>query len=868
MRHQVPIQGFRGVITSVDEALVKKGYATDSHNVRSEDGSLTVRNGIRSIAQSFTGTPKGLHLAYGYDDSYAYAEEYVGFRESGGSVKPFSIDVDTGAGTEITNSGAALSLTNAEWIGCNFQGFAFYLTPGGTVYKHEVGDNTSWSALDPGQPNQFTTNNYPFYEFTGEDSGNTVAAGTTFSWAGFTGGGFATNTPASGVSPTTYVSTSGTDVVITSNKGGLASYTRMDFTLDMNAATAGIQDWSSVTGIQFTLSREDGEYWQDGDNGADDWPWAINSANARVWLYDNAGTPNSVELTGGVQTKVANNGAVSYRFILTIPPTDRGAEWSDTRKIRIFLPIIGEPGVSTADHEFRVSQITVDEEGGTADVPETAELRFGAVAYNADQHTEAINPTFGEETLIAITGKSRYYGSSQAESFLGNAVTVNIPASQITTLQSAAGVTHIRYYVAFMDEGTPSKYTMRLMDELEVGDAEAGMYQVPYTYEELRALPLREEYIGQYESLGTPVCMTAFRQWMVYGYAGGTGNVKHSRVGQPYALYSINDDAGGGDLAEDQNRGANFTLADNFADQPVTMVGADYSLYVFGAKGVYVQSGRKPSGLTPFRKVPGVPGVLGLRSACKWRADNGVDGVAYVAKDGESVWFTVAAASFDNPEPTYSAIELTSTVRGKLKSFLFAGSTPTVDKVYIFHDDRDDALWVCYQNRAMVLRRKNTFQGERAWEFYTYNITSGTLTDWEAQVDQGLRCLKSDGSLYEAERNKSTGFALIGGTGRDDGGNVPAGRYWQSGEYIGPRRRCFGVTVIRHTTTETVPVTVYTDREPSGQTKTVAANDDYVRFGQFAQGLKHSYRVTVTEGQVGIQALILEETRLDRNYIK
>lgn len=856
------IRGFRPALTSVDRSLLSPEIASDTHNVRLEDGAVRVRNGIRTVAASFSGTPKGIHHARGYDNAYTFREEYVGFRSSGGSVKPFSINVDTGAGTEITNGGTALALANTEWIGENFNGEALYLTPGGDVYRHAVGTNTSWSLLDPGQPNQFTTGNYPRLTFEKTESGNTSTTGTAFSWAGFTGAGFADN-GGSGVCPTAFGSVSGSSVVVDANNGGINLYAWYDFDLDMNAATAGIQDWSNATGIQFTLARTDGNQWV-GTSGQD-WPWAIGSGNARIWLTDN--TANTVELTGAVQTIVDEMGDYSYRFLLDIPVASRGTQWSDSRYLQIRLPS-NNTGVTpaTRDYDFSISQITVQAAGSTIATPDLVGIRFGAVAYNEEYDAEAVNPTFSDEVDMSIEDASRYFANTATATFLGNVCTLTIPAAQVTTLQAAAGVTHIRYYVAFMDEGTATSYTMRLMGVQEVDAVDAGTYEIPFTYEELRALPLREEKIGEYIEVGNPVCMAAYRQWMVWGYAGGIANIKHSRVGKPYALASTSDDAGGGDLPEDQNRAATFTLADDFADQPVSMVGTDSSLYILGTEGVYVQSGPKPYQLTPPRRVPGALGTLGLRSACTWRSDNGIEGVAYVSKDGESVWFLVAGADFGTSEPSFSLIELTAGIRGKLKTFLFQSSAPTVDKVYIFHDQRDDALWVTFQNRAMVLRRKNIFNKGRAWEFYTYNITSGTLTDWVARQEHGLRCLKSDGSLYEAERRKSTNFTEITGTGRDDGGNVPADRYWESGEFFGPRRRSFRARVERRTDSEPVSVTAYTDREPSGQIITIAATDKYKRFGQFAMGQSHRYRLIVTEAQAGVQLLEIEERVVGKGY--
>jgi hypothetical protein len=850
------IRGFRPALTSVDRSLLSPEIASDTHNVRLEDGSVRVRNGIREVAASFSGTPKGLHFAIGYDNSYVKKEEYVGFRLSGGSVKPFSIHVDTGVGTEITNGGTPLALTSAEWIGENFNGKALYLRPGGAVYRHEIGNNTSWSLLDPGQPNQFTTGNYPHLAFEVNEPPY-VGPPVTVSWAGFTGSGFTSG----GAAPVSFGSVVNGEVVITHDD---ADFQDVEFALDFTAATAGIQDWSDVTQISFTISRQNGnKWWATGVPPFLQFGIGGSPSGGVVSIEDNAS--NTVALVGTV-TEVVNEGRYSYNFALTIPKDQRGAEWTDTRYLYCGFHSNSNEG-TLADRTFVLSAITLDVMSPTPrPTPDTVGIRFGAVAYNEEYDVEAVTPTFSAEFNISIEDASRYFDDTAATTFLGNVVTLTIPEAQVTTLQAAAGVSHIRYYVAFMDEGTATSYTMRLMGVQDVDAVGAGTYEIPYTYEELRELTLREEGIGTYTAVGTPVCMAAYRQWMVWGYAGGIANVKHSRVGVPFALASTSDDAGGGDLPEDQNRAATFTLSDNFADQPVSMVGTDSSLYILGGQGVYVQTGPKPYQLTPPRRVPGALGTLGLRSACQWRSENGIEGVAYVSKDAESVWFVVAQADFSTGEPSYSLQELTAGIRGKLKTFLFASTAPTVDKVYIFHDQRDDALWVCYENRAMVLRRKNIFNKGRAWEFYTYNITSGTLTDWVARQEHGLRCLKSDGSLYEAERRKSTNFTEITGTGRDDGGNVPADRYWESGEFFGPRRRSFRARVERRTDSEPVSVTAYTDREPSGQIITIAATDKYKRFGQFAMGQSHRYRLIVTEAQAGVQLLEIEERVVGKGY--
>lgn len=859
------LNAFKGAITSVDPSLVGNGFATETRNARAENGALKVRYGLNGIANVVTGTSKGLHLARGYNDSNVFKEEYIAFRSSGGSVKPYSVDPDSGVGTEITNGATPLALTNAEWYSENFGGYSYHLTPGGSVYKHEIETNTSWTLADPGQPNQFTTGNFPFIEFEQTDPNDPVS-GTSFSWAGFVGAGLTNNN----ASPATvaFDSVSGTSLVINpedwdwSNFPAWSASGVPDYVLDFDDATAGIQDWSTVTKIQFVMARTDGKPWHLATDGTSAlFPWGPGTVvgtattNMRVWITDNAA--NTYALTGSIATIIDEDGLYSYRVFLTIPAGPL-AQLSDARYLRLYhLPPTNEDGTFASN--YTISQITTDAEGSAPTTPEQVKLRFGAVAYDGELAIEAFNPTFSAEYNISIEHASRYYGISAANPFLGNVATVNIPETQMATFAALPQITEIRWYVAFMDEGTTNNYTMRLMGTT---DPDESAYEVPYTYEELRELPLRDN--PEYQALGTPVCMCAFRQWMVWGYAGGSANIKHSRIGKPYSLASTSDDAGGTDLAEDLNRPATFTLADNFADEPKMMVGSGDSLYIFGSDACYVQTSltrlAKPSNMSPVRRVPGALGILGRRSSCAWRDERGVEGVAYVSADGESVWFVVAASDYNDVQ--YSRVELTAAVRGQLKSFLFGGSAPTVDLVHVFADERDDALWVTYQNKAMVLRRRNFVDKNRPWEFHQYNLNSPRfLSHWSSHIEHGLRVLRDDCRLLEAERRKSTNFTPIEGTNRDDG-NAPASMYWQSGKFVGDNRRAMRVRLQRLDETETVVVTDYCDRTPAGASCTVGVGEKHARFDQFAQGWNHQFRIALTEGQDGIYSAEIEETPL------
>ena len=211
-----------------------------------------------------------------------------------------------------------------------------------------------------------------------------------------------------------------------------------------------------------------------------------------------------------------------------------------------------------------------------------------------------------------------------------------------------------------------------------------------------------------------------YKGWVAWLQAGGEANVRHSRVGNAEALYSPAD--GTDDLA----RGEDFTLADDFADEPLGGVQAGGALLVLGREGVYGQAGDYPAKMTPFRKIPGSMGVCGRFAFARFRGGGGEPGVAWLDRSGENVWLATGEPLFAGDVQARPQ-ELSAPVRGSLRAFLLDGqldrfSDLALEDVRLDVDEATGALWVVLGARAAVLRPPSLTDGERQWELNDYAL--------------------------------------------------------------------------------------------------------------------------------------------------
>jgi hypothetical protein len=328
-----------------------------------------------------------------------------------------------------------------------------------------------------------------------------------------------------------------------------------------------------------------------------------------------------------------------------------------------------------------------------------------------------------------------------------------------------------------------------------------------------------------------------FKGWVVWLYKGGKENVKHSGVGLPLRQWSAYD------AEDDLTKGATFSMSDDFGDEPLAGHQCGDGLVLTGSKGVYVQFGDRPSNMSPVMKMPGSFGVANAYASCRWKDDNGNPTVVFVDKNGEGAWLVYPQVD------TSTVVELTVSIRGKMKTFLLDAQTLTAASIRVGVDEARDALWIVCGKRAMVLRKASLIDSKRQWEFYVYPLA----TNISYTTAQGMKAQQASGVVNEIEKTLSTG-AFITGDADGAGGLVPVGTW--SKVISTPWKRISQITVNRSTVTEAIPLSVTSDRLTTSAT--IASHRNYVGFPAKQQGLRHTVTISVPVSTGGIIDMVVE----------
>jgi hypothetical protein len=326
-----------------------------------------------------------------------------------------------------------------------------------------------------------------------------------------------------------------------------------------------------------------------------------------------------------------------------------------------------------------------------------------------------------------------------------------------------------------------------------------------------------------------------YKSWMVWLYKGGKSNVRHSRVGAPERLASVYDQTA------DEARGATFTLADNFGDEPVGGIQVNDILLLLGSEGIYTQIGDKPSTMTPSRKISAAPGCAGVYAFAQVILDS-TPGCIYVDKYAEHIWFVSGRQNFTGDNGG-SAVRLSDGIPNEVKAWLVDATGVSAASISVQVDERTGDVYILNFNRAIVYARMS--DGSREWLRYYWAADSGATggwTHWSFGPDK-LWGTGTGLNLVEFVRNSSTG-ATIAGTIRDGGFTMPTA-YWQTQRLSRLPHRVEQVGVGREGSLRDVTVDVVTDR---GGTVSIAADAAvyYVRFPKEAQG--HDVKVKLTFG--------------------
>ena len=771
---RVSIPYFGGVVTAMDSRAIADYQASDMLNVDPESGWLSPRYGYRKIQDPQSGftAAYGLEYIQGYNSSNALVEEYISFENLGVAVRPYTRTASAGVATEITNGGSSVSLNASEWRGFAWNDVSYFTNPNDTnpVQKHTIGTNNSWSVVTPpGSPTSPLTARITY--------GQNAQSYVTMSWAGLN---VATNITYTGNAVSTNSSIQGTSLYI-AHTGVI---TDSSIKMDLRGTTAGNAksfDWYYCDNFLFMLESVAGT--SAGGLSVTDGGFTIDPASLVVEFTNDAGTVIVAALTVNF-TYVGENG---FRATCRASfPNKNRADWGDgstaaanlnagqnngeIRYVTIKYRVTG--GSSEASYNYlRVQPITI----GGIDIPNI--LPFGGetsvvLTYSYYDSTTAFESGIAPPLGVSATSlQGAEVGNDVGRFKLGTWLEV--------TSTNGSSSDNNRYYIRVLDPTDGKTKWKRLATQ---SDADLT-YDVRLTFQERLALTTYTN-IGPFTMTGCKFGVP-WKGWVAWFYKGGFQNVKHSRVGDPEKQANTELDR-----EDDLNRGATFSLADNFGDEAENAFPADEVIIICGQNGIYSQQGTAPWNLTPPKKFPGSQGVAGHRACTRWKDDAGNPVVIFVSRTADGIYSAPIEMAADTRGG--QVVPIDADIRGQVRTFLIDGQSALwtalsvtddsakIAYIRVWVDESRDALWVACGKRAMVLMRPGILSGRREWRFVEWTTASSTdYVQWvSSSPKRRVRWLRSTGRFDENEWNSSTN-AWITGTLRD-GGSAIASMYWTS----------------------------------------------------------------------------------------
>lgn len=815
---------FHGLVSQADPRYIGANSAQDLLNVALEDGSLRPRYGYRNVASAQSGHSANFGCVFlnGYNSSNTQVEEYITFETVSSNTRAYYRNATNGSATQISASARNAS----PWTGFSFDQYGYLINPNEStpVFRRTIGSASSFVALQqPTTPTvgagleivyQSTSGlQYPTMNWAGTDAADVTVTG----------------------SATTTSLTVNSDNSLTIQHSA-SSRLASSFEVDMNAITAGVQNWQYNDIFAFTLTCSTTAF-------------DIDPNTVQVLFTNNDGSPVSF---APVKINVYQNPVLlqNKQYVVRAEFTGKTrASWDNIRRIKVSYTVTVSSGTAS-NNRLTISPITV----GCCNLKFPAERTPGQLAY---------------------FGYSYYFSGSDMESGVGgisgignNALLGYFPVQALdgvdglgcwlkitATTSGDSNVDNNRFYfadgqtfrlLATQTDATPT-YLLQ-MSATEILNITATYSAKPFKFTRCTG--------------GFP-----FKAWVVWLYQNeGLSNVRHSRIGEPEKQA---DSSLPGILNEedDLNRGATFTLADDGGDFPVTGLEAGDACLLFGAEGVYAQVGDTPSTLTPPKKLPGSIGIANKFAACRMRTDQGATGAAYVARDGSGVYFVLVNTAFDGDQG-FQIVELTEAIRPEIQNFLITGGGYTLaqfqSKVRIWADESTQSLWVACGSRVLVLRRPGP-DGQRSWEKYRYDTNSAEIAYPVASFVSGVnrfvvRALMSDGTFAEFEYNSNTG-AFITGASRDAGRTMPT-PYWRSKKFTGQNRYIRRVGFFREDASETPSATIVSSRQTA--TYTVAANKVFAKVSPLQSGWEHDFQINLTETMDPIDRVEIQEVPVSR----
>lgn len=699
---------FLGLYTTLLEQ-VPPGYAGSLLNVRMADGTIRPRFGFRNLSAAAGGVQAvhGLDRLFGYDGAYASVEEWLSIENRSGTVKPYAIDPATYARTEIKDGTTALALAGGDWRAFCFDSFAYVCNPDSpvSVYRHAIGDETSWTAVEG------------------------LAGGTPPTLPGL-----ATHETSAPPYTEHQVFVSGTDTVAATVDAG-------SVTTDIAASdglvhvhqfnTSDGKHWAEVT-ITLATARNIGAHVD-----ALLWRMRAGAAGASVGdSFNDDATSNRVELinsasvsSGVLPATVAGDrlnakGPGSSYYAWADLSGVSAAILSDVKKIKIrFGTFLNSGGMDAYLIELKAGGVRYHDQTGSFGTDSEQNVSVLEYAYN---YTEGATVGPARKLRVAAQehlGQSRYYGSLP---YAGSEQSVTVPQPTDGAWTAAAKINLYRLVGASYQRIKQQVNTDRLNVVDTLSDTVVAADTVAYP---VTALTFDETDLADPGTeFDSRACVGGFsyKGGVCWLYKGGRQNVRYSRVGEPEEQSAETDEE------DDTNRGATYSLADNYADEPLGGAQCGDVAVILGRQGVYGQAGDVPSAMTPTRKLPGGLGCAGRFAYTRFKSDSGEPGVVFLDAAGEGIWFVGASQVFAD-QAAARPVELTASIRGYARRFLldeqaaeFGFTDLSAARMDV--DEATGTLWVVMGKRALLLRPPNPGDGARQWEAHEYTLAD-TCTD-------------------------------------------------------------------------------------------------------------------------------------------
>lgn len=534
-----------------------------------------------------------------------------------------------------------------------------------------------------------------------------------------------------------------------------------------------------------------------------------------VDLINNDGAPLTMPASM-VDVEVVAGGGQMFTLNLYWDGKTR-ADFDNIRKINVRFTVVQSGGSGNNVIRIQACSLRGIDTAYGHDLSETV-ITFGVTNYNS---------TGGFESAMSTVDIPRErFGSRRS---MADGVSYN-PGSQqylVLTASGDANVDKNRIYMKCSDGrwhriGEQAKATATFT--IRLGDIEGLLdpLQIPFAF-----------------TITGCVCGCRFSSWAVYGYSDGT--LRHSRDGDPDKQAADTDL----DPDEDPTVGFDFTLPE---DRPYDLIAVGQTLFITGAKGIYVQvpfGALQPSNMRPPHRIPGAIGAAGPSAAVAWFDDYGRAALVYMDYLGEMR--VIPANQLFEGDTAMPPAEFTPMARGFLKKKLLTDQGLTIlSSVRVATDEAGDTLSVALGTVECVLSKPSVYDGKRQWQPYSYTMpVNGAITGAIGYLSFSLkrrkRWIRATGQIDDVEINSNTGAFITGAT-MDDGQAPPAASfYWQSKIFNSFNRRVDRIHLVRDTYADTPTVQIISSFLTD--TRAFVAGERYLRFGPRQTGFEHQFKV-------------------------